>query len=314
LTILDLSIVIVNWNTRKLLADCLDSVAGTVQGPTYEVIVVDNASTDGSIGMLRDEYPEVRVIANDVNRGFGAANNQAFAVMAGRYALLLNTDTVLTDKAVKELYAFMEGHPEAGMCCGQLLNGDGSKQNSIASFPTLLTLLTNMSLLEYLLPGRYPSKRYDHAGPVEVDSGVGACLMVRKKAMDVVGWFDERYFFFFEETDWAYRMRQEGWKVYHVPTAYIYHLQGQSIGPDIRSRIEFYRSRNQFFQKWHSPIYYVLIRTVVFGRLLINWLLTILANALCLGLYRHQRRKLAVYTCLIRWHFKDLIISYPKSA
>ena len=88
----DLTIVIVNWNTRKLLADCLDSVAGTVQGPTYEVIVVDNASTDGSIGMLRDEYPEVRVIANDVNRGFGAANNQAFAVMAGRYALLLNTE------------------------------------------------------------------------------------------------------------------------------------------------------------------------------------------------------------------------------
>ena len=302
--LLDLSIVIVNWNTRKLLADCLDSVAGTVHGPTYEVIVVDNASTDGSVGMLRERYPEVRVIANDVNRGFGAANNQAFAVMAGRYALLLNTDTVLTDNAVAELYAFMESRPEAGMCCGQLLNADGSKQNSIATFPTLFTLLMNMSLLEYLLPRRYPSKRYRHEAPLEVDSGVGACLMIRVAAMDAVGWFDERYFFFFEETDWAYRMQRGGWKVYHVPAARIYHLQGQSIGPDVPSRIEFYRSRYQFFQKWHGPGYFALIRIVIFGRLLANWLLTALAVIATLGRSRRLRHKLAVYGALIVRHFR----------
>ena len=304
MTILDLSIVIVNWNTRKLLADCLDSVARTVHGPTYEVIVVDNASTDGSVGMLREEYPGVRVIANDVNRGFGAANNQAFAVMAGRYALLLNTDTVLTDNAVAELYAFMESRPEAGMCCGQLLNADGSKQNSIATFPTLFTLLMNMSLLEYLLPRRYPSKRYRHEAPLEVDSGVGACLMIRVAAMDAVGWFDERYFFFFEETDWAYRMQRGGWKVYHVPAARIYHLQGQSIGPDVPSRIEFYRSRYQFFQKWHGPGYFALIRIVIFGRLLANWLLTALAVIATLGRSRRLRHKLAVYGALIVRHFR----------
>jgi len=299
-----LSIIIVNWNTSELLDKCLSAVVDMVKAPSYEIIVVDNASTDGSVAMVRRRYPQIRIITNDVNRGFGAANNQAFAVMKGQYALLLNTDAILTDNAAAELYAFMEGHPRAGMCCGQLLNADGSKQNSIAAFPSLLTLITNMSLLEYLLPGIFPSKRYDHVEPIEVDSGVGACLMVRKTAMEEVGWFDERYFFFFEETDWAYRMRRKGWKVYHVPTAHIYHLQGQSIGPSSRSRIEFYRSRYQFFQKWRSPAAYNLIRGVIFGRLLVNWLFTALVHILCLGRSLRYRQKLIIYTDLIRWHFQ----------
>ncbi|MCK9391193.1 MAG: glycosyltransferase family 2 protein [Syntrophales bacterium] len=298
----DISIIIVNWNTRELLRECLESVLRTVHDLIYEVIVVDNASTDGSVAMLHDFSPQVRIIANDENRGFGAANNQAFQLMVGRYALLLNTDTVLTESAVRDLFSFMESHPKAGMSCGQLLNRDGSKQNSIASFPTLLTLLTNMSLLEYLLPGKYPSKRYDHRQPIAVDSGVGACLMVRRQAMDVVGWFDERYFFFFEETDWAYRMRLAGWRVFHVPTARIYHLQGQSIGPDVRSRIEFYRSRYQFFKKWHSLPHYLLIRMVIFGRLIINCFFTTLTVILSLGLSRGVRDKLRIYSRLVRWH------------
>ena len=298
----DISIVIVNWNTRELLRECLESVLRTVHDLTYEVIVVDNASVDGSVAMLRERFPQVRIIANDENRGFGAANNQAFQTMQGRYALLLNTDTVLTEDAVRDLFSFMESHSSAAMSCGQLLNRDDSKQNSIAAFPTLLTLLTNLSLLEYLFPGKYPSKRYEHRQPIEVDSGVGACLMVRKQAMDAVGWFDERYFFFFEETDWAYRMRLAGWQIFHVPTARIYHLQGQSIGPDIRSRIEFYRSRYQFFQKWHSLPYYSLIRLVIFGRLLINCFFTALTVILSLGASRGVRDKLRVYCRLLRWH------------
>ncbi len=299
----DVSVVIVNWNTRELLKNCLESVRNTVKGLTWEVIVVDNASTDGSVAMLRASFPEVRVVVNEKNRGFGAANNQAFALMNGHYALLLNTDAVLTENAAAELFAFMESHPEAGMCCGQLLNRDGSKQNSIAAFPTLFTLLVNMPLMECLLPGKYPSKRYEHQRPIAVESCVGACLMIRKAAMDAVGWFDERYFFFLEETDWAYRMHREGWQVFFVPAARIYHLQGQSIGPDIRSRIEFYRSRYQFFQKWHGRFYFYLIRGVIFLRLLINWFFTALAAILTLGLSRRLRNKLFVYNALIRWHF-----------
>ena len=162
--------------------------------------------------MVRQDFPRVRLIANSENRGFGAANNQALHCMQGRYALLLNSDTVLTEKAVYELFSFMEAHPGAAMACGQLLNRDGSKQHSFANFPNLVTLMTNAPLLEALFPRRYPSKRYRYKVPIEVDSGIGACLMVRKAAMDQVGLFDERYFFFFEETDWAYAMHQAGWE------------------------------------------------------------------------------------------------------
>jgi len=226
----DLSIIIVSWNTKNLLKNCLNSIEQTVSGIRYEIIVVDNASADGTVEMLEEEFPSVIKIINKENRGFGAANNQAFRIMKSRYALLLNTDTVLTNGAVKKLWDFCEVHERAGMVCGQLLNADGSKQNSVASFPGLLTLAINTPLLEYLLPRRYPSKRYKHTAPVEVDSAIGACMMISRKALEETGFFDERYFFFFEETDLALTMRKKGWKIYHLPDAFIYHLQGRSVG------------------------------------------------------------------------------------
>ncbi len=301
---MDISIIIVNWNTRDLLRNCLRSIADTVQEVAYEIIVVDNASHDGSVLMLRQEFPAVIMIENQVNRGFAAANNQAMSIMKGRYALLLNTDAALTKNAVFLLLSFMEKTPAAAMACGQLLNADGSKQNSIASFPGLLTLMTNVSLLEYLWPRRYPGKRYALEKPIEIDSGIGACLLVRKKTIDEVGMLDERYFFFFEETDLAYRMRAAGWKVFHVPGAFIYHLQGQSIGSDVRSRREFYRSRYQFFRKWRSRRYFILICFVIIVRLVINWLLTSVANILVLGQKNYLRNKWIVYSQLLLWHIK----------
>jgi GT2 family glycosyltransferase len=299
-----ISIIVVNWNTRELLRKCLDSVETTIRSLSYEIIVVDNASTDGSAAMLRENFPQVCVIENLENRGFGMANNQALRIMTGRYALLLNSDAILTENAVSELFACMENNPGAAMACGQLLNADGSRQNSIASFPSLLTLMTNMSLLEYLFPRRFPSKRYSHSGIVEVDSGIGACLIVRREAMDSVGLFDERYHFFFEETDWAYRMRRAGWRILHVPTAFIYHLQGQSIGRNLRSRIEFYRSRYQFFHKWSSGRYYQKVRVVILLRLVVDWLLTFLGVFLTLGFQGGLRDKWAVYGRLLLWHLK----------
>lgn len=299
-----ISIIVVNWNTRELLRKCLDSVETTIRSLSYEIIVVDNASTDGSAAMLRENFPQVCVIENLENRGFGMANNQALRIMTGRYALLLNSDAILTENAVSELFACMENNPGAAMACGQLLNADGSRQNSIASFPSLLTLMTNMSLLEYLFPRRFPSKRYSHSGIVEVDSGIGACLIVRREAMDSVGLFDERYHFFFEETDWAYRMRRAGWRILHVPTAFIYHLQGQSIGRNLRSRIEFYRSRYQFFHKWSSGRYYQTVRVVILLRLVVDWLLTFLGVFLTLGFQGGLRDKWAVYGRLLLWHLK----------
>ncbi len=301
---MDISIIIVNWNTRELLGKCLESVETTVRGLSHEIIVVDNASADGSAAMLRERFPRVRLIENPENRGFGTANNQALRVMTGRYALLLNSDAVLTENAVSEIFSCMENHPGAAMACGQLLNADGSRQNSIAAFPTLLTLMTNTSLLEYLFPGRYPSKRYPHPEPVEIESGIGACLLVRKTAIDAVGLFDERYHFFFEETDWAYQMRRGGWKVLHVPTAFIYHLQGQSIGRNLHSRIEFYRSRYQFFRKWRNRPCYIAVCVVILLRLVLDWFLTSVGILLTLGLRRELRDKWAVYGRLLVWHLR----------
>lgn len=300
----DIAVVIVNWNTKGLLRNCLHSVYETMRDMNYEVIVVDNASTDGSVVMVRREFPGVRIIENGINRGFGAANNQAFAVMQGRYALLLNSDTVLTEGAIHDLFLFMEDHADTALVCGQLLNEDGSRQNSMAPFPTLLTLLSNMSLLEYLFPRRFPSKRYMHDNPVEIESAIGACVMVRQRAMEDVGVFDERYFFFFEETDWAYRMRMAGWKIYHVPSARIYHLQGQSVGDNIRSRMEFYRSRYQFFRKHRRAPYIYMVYGIIVSRLIINWVFTLLGNVVTVFVKGNLRRKWKVYSQLIYWHLK----------
>lgn len=302
---MDISFIIVNWNTKDLLRDCLESIYKTLKRINYEIIVVDNASGDGSAEMLAEKYPQVITIANKKNRGFGAANNQGFAVMRAKYALLINTDAVLTAGAAEKLWAFAEANPNAAIVCGQLLNADGSKQNSIASFPTLVTLAANTPLLEYLFPRRYPSKRYEHAAPLEVDSAIGACILIRKKALDEVSVFDERYFFFFEETDLAFAMRRAGWLIYQVPDALIYHLQGQSIGHNVKSRIEFYRSRYQFLSKWYGHAYYHAAAAIIFMRLLVNALLSGAGVLLTLGLAASLRGKWIVCLQIIQWHFRD---------
>jgi len=301
---IDISVIIVNWNTKDLLRNCLNSVYQTVRNLFFEVIVVDNSSSDGSIALLEKEFPFVIRIVNRENKGFGAANNQALAIMKGKYALLLNTDTVLMPEAVNKLWNFCEANDKAAIVCGQLLDADNTKQNSIASFPSLLTLAANTSLLEYLFPDRYPSKRYKHTSPIEIDSVIGACMMIRKKVLDEAGAFDERYFFFFEETDLAYTMRLKGWKIYQVPDALIYHLQGQSIGHNISSRIEFYRSRYQFLRKWHGPLYCYLANGIIFLRLLVNGFSSFIFVTLTLGLNKKARNKLVIYSELICWHFQ----------
>jgi GT2 family glycosyltransferase len=300
---MDLSIIIVNWNTRDLLLNCIRSIYETVRGIAFEVWVVDNGSKDGSQEAVKAAYPQVQLIENSQNRGFAAANNQALKQMTGRYALLLNSDAALTDGAAEKLLAFMESTPTAGMACGQLLNPDGSLQNSIANFPTLLTLISNETLLRILFPEKFPSKRRKYSGPIPVESGIGACLMVRKTAMDSVGIFDENFFFFFEETDWAYRMQQANWRIFFVPSARIIHAQGKSAGNSISSRILFYRSRYIYLKKWHPKSFFLMVM-ILFIRLLVNAVLSALGSGLSLGLAPRLLDKTLVYFQLIAWHFK----------
>ena len=149
---MDISFVIVNWNTKNLLLACLGSVYETVKDISFEIFVVDNGSTDGSVETVKKKYPGVIIIQNRKNLGFAKANNKAFKKIRGRYALLLNTDTILMPDAIKELFDFMESQKDAAIACGQLLNPDGSKQNSIANFPSLLTFLVNETVLRILFP------------------------------------------------------------------------------------------------------------------------------------------------------------------
>lgn len=300
---LDISFIIVNWNTRDLLLECIVSIYKTVQGLAFEIWLVDNGSSDGSVAVARERFPRIHTIENPTNLGFAAANNLALGRMGGRYVVLLNTDATLTQGAVKQIYDFMEADPEVGVACGQLLNRDGSKQNSIANFPSLLSLISNETLLRLLFPRRFPSKRREYPGPIEIDSCIGACIMVRKEAIDAVGFLDERYFFFMEETDWAYRMKQAGWKNCFVPAAGIYHAQGKSVESRADARIMFYRSRYAFFKKWGlGP--YPIVCAVIFSRLLVNTFLSLLGVALTLGLKKDLKRKLMAYAQLIAWHLK----------
>lgn len=300
---MDLSIVIVNWNTRELLLACLASVYETVTEIRFEVWLVDNGSSDGSVAAVQTRFPDVRIIENSRNLGFAAANNRAFRGMAGRYALLLNTDTVLQPDAVDTLFRFMERTPDAAMACGQLLNPDGSRQNSIANFPSLLSLASNETLLRVLMPKRFPSKRRRYTAPIRVDSCIGASLMVRRSAMDEIGLLDEAYFFFMEETDWAYRMGRAGWSVYFVPGARIVHYQGQSVGASVDARILFYRSRYIYLEKWH-PRSYRLFKGVIFARLVVNALLAAVGTVVTLGFKRELRHRLSLYRGLISWHLR----------
>lgn len=298
---MDISVIIVNWNTKDLLLNCLNSVFETVEGISFEIWLVDNGSIDGSVEAVIRAYPDVNVIKNKENLGFAAANNRAFKKMKGRYALLLNTDATLTEGAVRELYSFMETNQEAGLACGQLLNQDGSRQNSIANFPSLLSLISNETFLRIMFPNKFPSKREEYNSPIEIDSCIGACMIARKKAIDQVGLFDEQYFFFFEETDWAYSMKQSGWRVYFVPKARIFHAQGRSVGNSANSRIMFYRSRYLYFKKWHLKTY-PLIYSAILVRLLVNTFLCIVGILFTLGFRNDLNKKLAIYLQLIGWH------------
>ena len=229
--------------------DCLDSIYKTVTDIEWEIYVVDNNSTDGSQAEVKKRFPEVKLIENETNTGFGYANNQALRIMQGRFAVLLNSDAVLKENSVKRLLAFMTTTPRAGIAGVQLLNDDGSRQNSIDNFPSSETEIFNKSILRLFFPGKYPSKNMSYKDPIEVDSVIGACMMVRKEAIGDVGVFDEDYFIFLEETDWCFRMYKKGWKVYHVPDAEVFHLSGHSKKKNPwRSQIEYYISLYKFFR------------------------------------------------------------------
>ena len=299
----DISFIIVNWNTRDILINCLNSIYKTAGDIDYEICVVDNNSTDGSQEAIRKHFPEVNLIENNTNTGFAHANNQAIKIMQGRFALLLNSDAILQEGAVRNLLSFMDGFPGAGIAGAQLLNDDGSKQNSIDNFPSLETEVFNKSILRFFFPNKYPGKSRSYQSPIEVDSVIGACMMVREEAMEEVGIFDEDYFIFLEETDWCFRMHKNGWKVYHVPDARVIHLSGYSKRKSPwESQIEYYKSLYMFFRKNRGVVPYIVLRILKPFKILINLILNVFGNLITLFQNERLRNRLLKYHKLLMWH------------
>lgn len=246
----DLSVIIVNWNTRELVTRCVQHVYDTVQSLSLEVIVVDNASTDDSVTAIRGMYPQVKIIQNCENVGFARANNQAAAASTGRYLLLVNSDAWLQTGAARALYDLAESQCRAGIVGACLLNPDQSFQASHTPFPTLEQEFLILSGLGRKLYGRwYPSHGPDQVTRI-VDYVEGACLLVRREALDQVGGMDEGYFMYAEEVDWCYAMQKSGWQVWYQPAARVIHLGGASSQhrrPEQEGNL--YRSRVRFFRK-----------------------------------------------------------------
>ena len=302
----DISFIIVNWNTCGLVTDCINSIIETVTGYSYEIFVVDNASSDGSPERLKKTFGDrVTLIENKTNQGFGRANNQALRIADSNYMVLLNSDTVLHKNTISGIISFLEENPSVAIAGPRMKSEYGRLQNSYDNFPSLLTELFNKSILRKLFPERFSGKTDKTTTPFEVDSLIGACMAVRADAIKQVGLFDEDYFFFLEETDWCLRMRKAGWKIFHLPGIEIIHLQGQSkkLRPAL-AWIEYYRSLYIFFRKHRSTTSYILLRVFRFLKLNLNLVLTFAGLCITLGRNQRYRRKLPVYAHILWWHLK----------
>lgn len=257
---LDLSIIIVSWNVEKLLKACLRSLFENTKGLTFEIMVVDNNSSDNSVRMIKYDFPQVKIIENKANLGFTKANNQAIRSANGRYIMLMNPDTEIMDNSLHKMLQFMEDHKDCGALGCRLLNSDGSLQRSCRTFPSLEVMLYNVLFLDSFFPrsrlfGKYFMTWWDFDSTREVDQPMGSALMIRKDALDKVGLFDENIFIWFDEVDLCYRIKKAGWRIYFTPEAQITHHLSQSfkqwknIPQIIKGAILWRKSRNYFFRK-----------------------------------------------------------------
>jgi len=254
----DLSVCIVNWNTRRDLEHALHSVLSAEAGISLEVIVVDNASRDGSADMVRETFPQARLIRHHENVGFARGYNLAAAQAQGRHLLMLNPDTEVRPGALARLVAFLDSHPGAAAAGPRLLNSDGSLQPSCRRFPRPMAALFRNTALGRLFPHNRYARDYlmadwDHRQPRPVDWVSGAALCIRREAWQQVGGFDEGFFMYAEDVDWCLRARRAGWDIYYLPEAVIVHHIGRSTDQRPAAMVlQFHRSMARFYRKHYA--------------------------------------------------------------
>ena len=248
-----LSIVIVSYNTRDLLDQCLKSVAEQTQ-VDHEVIVVDNASKDGTAPLVAERHPNVRLVANSANLGFPSANNQGLKIASGRYRVLLNPDTLLIDRTLDRMVEYLDAHPDVGVIGAEMVGPDGNLRRYETWYPTLLSYLANSMMLR-IWGGR---------GTREVEYVSGACLMIRQETMQQIGLLDENIFMYAEDTDWCMRAKRAGWKIYYCAEARFFHLAGGSSGRDVAARVVNIRqAKLYFFKKHYGWLSYALLKGIM---------------------------------------------------
>jgi len=272
---MDLSIIIVSWNTSGLLRQCLKSIYETSCRFSFEVIVVDNGSSDDSVNMVEECFPEVILLKNGKNLGFAFANNQGLATGQGRYFMLLNSDTIVLPGAVDALIEAANRYPEVGVIGPKLLNLNGTLQKSWSSFPSFLSELVGRNF-------RIRRPVPDVPNMYDVDWIMGACMLVRSETIWAIGKMDEDYFFYSEETDWCFRIKKGSWKVWYFAGAEIYHIGGGSTDRgSIAQLVRLYQGKLLYFQKNHGGPVATLLRLglavsnslgILRRLLFINWL------------------------------------------
>lgn len=261
----DVSIIIVNYKARDMLRLCLETLRSTIARASVEVIIVDNDSGDGSVEMMRAEFPDVKCLAIPVNLGHSGGCNKGMEAASGRYLFLLNNDTQLKPGAIETLAAYLDKNPRIGAAAPKVLNADGTVQGTIKRFPTSAAAIAGRySLLARLVPNNRLSRHYliyldeDFTEPFRVDSASAAALMVRREAIAVAGPLDERYFLYWNDVDWCRSFLTHGYEVHCVPDAVLVHDQhkgGTECNPtqSRRSAIDFHLGAYRYYRKWHIP-------------------------------------------------------------
>jgi len=264
---MDLSIIIVSWNTRELLQRCLEVIFYSSTQYSFDVWVIDNASTDHSASMIQNEFPHIHLIVSNENLGFAHANNLAIAQTSARYVMLLNPDTEIDRYVIDLLINYMDTHPDIGASSPKLLNPDGTLQVSSYPRPTLSREFWRLFHLDEIFPyAAYPKSYWNSNNPLVVDVLIGACLLLRGQILKQVGLLDDTYFMYTEEVDFCYRVQKAGWQLAWVPNAIVVHYGGQSTKM-VRQEmfINLYRSKVIFFRKHYGELRTQLYKLILYA-------------------------------------------------
>jgi len=272
----ELSIIIVSWNCKDYLRRCLESISKFPPGCSYDIILIDNASSDGTVEMVQTSFPGIKLIINDSNRGFAAANNVALKHFISQFYLLLNPDTEVYDNSIQSLIDIAKRNTEVWGIGPAIINGDGSPQRTGVRFPNNWNIFSESLFLDKLFPhsklfGRHRQLYHNPNIERELDYVKGSCILLHNEAIKKIGFLDEDYFMYFEETDWCYRVRKAGKCILYSPLATIKHYGGGEFGHfDKHKIIHYHKSLLLFYHKHYSALRSFTLRNILIIRSLIR--------------------------------------------